>query len=446
MNNKTSRRNFIVGAASAAAGVAVARSYALGADSKTSPNDKINVALIGCGARGLQVLKSFKPNPGVNMTAACDVNSKYLARGRARLGGEKVAAYSDYRKVMDDKNVDAVIVATQAHWHVLPIIAACQAGKDVYAEKPLGNSIGEGKFAIAAAKKYDRIVQIGTQQRSRKHYHEAVKAIRDGKLGDISEVKVWDYENWTPSNGSPADCDPPKELDWDFYVGPAPMRPYNPNCYYGYGYDLVKLSGGGHQVAWGVHHYDIVLWAMGVKYPTAVSAMGGQYAFDDNREWPNTMTAILEFGPGPVAKKGFVMQYGMRIGCRREHRSHGKCFLGTKASMMVDRGRYSIVPEALGRKKFTPVEGLVGQAEEVLGSDDEAHHTDVFLKNVREHTQPFANCETGHQATNLGHLMNISWQLGRTIRWDGANDRAIDDPEANALVNKPYRAPWKLEV
>ena len=446
MSNKTSRRNFIVSAASAAAGVAVASGYALGADSKNSPNDKINVALVGCGARGMQVLSSFKDNPGVRMVAACDVHSSHLANGRNRLGGEKIAAYKDFRKVMDNKDVDAVIVATQAHWHVLPIIAACQAGKDVYAEKPLGNSIGEGKFAIAAAKKYNRIVQIGTQQRSRKHYHEAVKAIRDGKLGDISEVKVWDYENWTPSNGSPADCDPPKELDWDFYVGPAPMRPYNPNCYYGYGYDWVKLSGGGHQVAWGVHHYDIVLWAMGVKFPVAVSAMGGQYAFDDNREWPNTMTAILEFGPGPVAKKGFVMQYGMRIGCRREQRSHGKCFLGAKASMMVDRSRYSIVPEVLGRTKFTPFEGLVSKEQEVLGGDDETHHTDVFLKNVRERTQPFANLETGHHATNLGHLMNISWQLGRTIRWDGANDRAIDDPEADALVNKPYRAPWKLEV
>ena len=446
MSEKTSRRNFIAGAASAAAGVAVARGYALGADSKNSPNDKLNVALIGCGARGRQVLISFKNNPGVRMVAACDVNSKYLAHGRHLLGGEKIVAEKDFRKIMDNKDVDAVIIATQAHWHVLPIIAACQAGKDVYAEKPMGNSIGEGKFAIQAAKKYNRIVQTGTQQRSRKHYHEAVKLIREGKLGNISQVKVRDFENWYPSNGSPADCAPPKELDWDFYVGPAPMRPYNPNCYYGYGYDWVKLSGGGHQVAWGVHHFDVVLWAMGVKYPKKVSAMGGQYAFKDNREWPNTMSAILEFGPGPVAKDGFVMQYDMRIGCRREARSHGKCFLGTEASMTVDRSRYTVVPEVLGRKKSTPYEGLVNKGQETLASDDEAKHTQVFLDNVRNRTQPFANCETCHHATNLGHLMNISWQLGRTIHWDGENDRAIDDPEANKLVNKPYRAPWKLEV
>ncbi len=446
MNKKTNRRNFIAGAAGTAAGLAMANSYAMGADSKNGPNDKINVALIGCGARGQTLLPSFMNNPGARVVAVCDVNSKRLNACRREAGGERIAAYSDFRKVMDRKDVDAVIVATQAHWHLLPLIAACQAGKDVYAEKPLGNFIGEGKFAIEAAKKYDRIVQIGTQQRSRKHYHQVVKLIQDGKLGNISEVKVWDYYNWAPSFGMPADCDPPKELDWDFYVGPAPYRPYNPNWYHNYGYDWIKLSGGGHQVAWGVHHYDIILWAMGVKYPLAVSAMGGQYAFKDNREWPNTISAILEFGPGPVAKNGFVMQYDMRIGCRHKQRSHGKCFLGTEASMMVDRGRYSIVPEVLGRKKATPVAGFVNKPEEVLGADDEFHHTDVFLKNVREHQQPFANTETGHHATNLGHLMNISWQLGRTIRWDGANDRVIDDPEANALVNKPYRAPWKLEV
>ena len=446
MNDKTNRRNFIVSAASAAAGVAVARGYAMGADSKNTPNDKINVAFIGCGARARTLLPSFMNNTGARVAAVCDVNANHLNAFRRKAGGEKIAAYSDFRKIIDDKNIDAVVVATQAHWHVLPLIAACRAGKDVYVEKPMGNFIGEGKFAIEAAKKYDRIVQIGTQQRSRKHYHQVVKLIQDGKLGNISEVKVWDYYNWAPSFGSPADCDPPKELDWDFYVGPAPYRPYNPNWYYNYGYDWIKLSGGGHQVAWGVHHYDIVLWAMGVKYPVAVSAMGGPYAFKDNREWPNTITAILEFGPGPVAKDGFVMQYDMRIGCRHKHRAHGKCFLGTEASMLVDRGRYTIVPEVPRYKKVTPVAGFVSKPEEVLGADDEFHHTEVFLKNVREHKQPFANCETGHRATNLGHLMNISWQLGRTIRWDGANDRAIDDPEANALVNKPYRAPWKLEV
>ena len=445
MNNNPNRRNFLLGGASAAAGFAVAGAYALGAE-KTVPHETVNLALIGCGARGRQVLPSFIKQPNARIIAACDVNSRYLAEVRKQHGGDKIAAYSDYRKLLEDKDIDAVIVATQAHWHVLITIAACQAGKDVYVEKPLGNFIGEGRFAIEAAKKYGRIVQIGTQQRSRKHYRDAVELIQAGKLGNISEVKVWDYENWWPSIGSPANCDPPPELNWNFYVGPAPYQPYNPNIYYNYGYDWFKLSGGGHQVAWGVHHYDTVLRAMGVNWPLAVTAMGGNYAFQDNRQWPNTLSAVLEFGPGPVAKHGFVLQYDMRIGCRREHRSHGKCFLGTDASMMVDRGRYSIISEPHGRKRGRITGGLVNPEEEVLASDDEYCHTDVFMKNIRERKQPFANAETGHYASNLGHLMNISWQVGRTIRWDGKNERVIDDPQADSLVHKPYRAPWKPEV
>ena len=447
MTNEPNRRQFLGATATAAAtSWAGAKLYAAGADASPGPNETINLALIGCGARGRQVMPSFMQQPGARIVAVCDVNSKHLAVGRQRAGGEKIAAYHDYRKLLENEDIDAVIVATQAHWHVLPTIAACQAGKDVYLEKPLGNSIGEGRYAIEAAKKYDRIVQIGTQQRSREHYRRAVELIQSGKLGEISEVKVWDYENWWPSFGSPPDCDPPPELDWDFYVGPAPYRPYNPNAYYGYGYDWVKLSGAGHQVAWGVHHFDIVLWAMGVNSPVAASAMGGNYAFEDNREWPNTLSGTLQFGPGPVAKHGFVLQYTMRIGCRREQRSHAKCFLGTEASLLLDRSRYSIVAEVHGRKKTVAAGNLINKEQESLGSDDEFHHTEVFLENIRQHKQPFANTETGHHATNLGHLMNISWQVGRSIRWDGQKDQVIDDSEANALVTRPYRAPWKLEV
>ena len=185
----------------------------------------------------------------------------------------------------------------------LVTIAACQAGKDIYVEKPLSNFIGEGKFAIEAAKKYNRIAQIGTQQRSWEQYKKAVEIVQSGELGAISEVKVWDYSNWYPGKGSPADCDPPAELNWDFYVGPSPFRNYNPNIYYDYGYDWFKLSGAGHQVAWGVHHFDIVNWAMGVTDPVSAVGMGGKFAMpDDNREWPDTFDGIVEYGPRPRGK------------------------------------------------------------------------------------------------------------------------------------------------
>lgn len=431
----------------AGTGWGAALSYAAGADSKPGPGDTINLGLIGCGARGRSLLiPSFQKLPGARFVAVCDVNAKYLAQGRELAGGERVEAYHDYRKLLENKTIDAVIIATNQQWHVLPMIAACQAGKDVYLEKPLGNSIGEGPFALEAARKYGRIVQVGTQQRSQRHYREAVELIQAGKLGEISEVKVWDYENYWPGSGSPADCDPPSELDWDFYVGPSPNRPYNPNIYYNYGYDWFKVAGAGHQVAWGVHHFDIVLWAMGVKWPKAVFATGRNFAFDDNHDYPNTFSATVEFGPGPVSKRGFVMQYTMRTGCRRETRAHGKCFLGTQASMVLDRRGYSIVKEVSSGEKVVSAEALINSEETRPPEDDSLRHFGVFLDNIRARKQPEANPETCHHATAVGHLMNISWETGRSIRWNGENHTVIDDPAAQKLVLRPYRAPWKLAV
>lgn len=447
-HKQPNRREFLSTSATAAATAwATASLGATGARAAVSPNDTINMALIGCGARGgNQVMPSFMALPGVRMVAVCDVNSDHLARGRAKAGGEKVVAYHDYRKLLEDKNIDAVIVATQAHWHVPIAVAACQAGKDVYLEKPVGNSIGEGHYLIEAAKKYGRIVQIGTQQHSQEHYRKAVEIVRSGRLGDISMVEIWDHTYWAPGRGFPADCDPPAELDWDFYVGPAPMRPYNPNVYANYGYDWFKLSGAGHQVAWGVHHFDIVLWAMGVKHPTAASAMGGQFAYQDNFEWPNTFNGMLEFGPGPVAKNGFVLDYTMRLGSRRVRRSHAKCFYGTEATMVVDRSRISIAPEPKTDKVQKVAGYLLSEEEEILPADDQFRHSAVFLENIRERKQPETDPQTGQYATNLGHLMNISWQVGRGVHWDGEKEQVIGDDEANALVTKPYRKGWELKV
>ncbi len=441
------RREFLGAGAAAATAWTGAKLYAAEAAAQPGPNDTINLALIGCGARGGgQVMPAFMELPGVRFTAVCDVNANHLARTRQRAGGEKVAAYSDFRKLLEDKSIDAVVVATQAHWHVPIAVAACQAGKDVYLEKPLGNFIGEGRYLIDAADKYKRIVQIGTQQHSQEHYRKAVEIIQSGRLGNISMVEVWDHTYWAPGRGFPPDCDPPPELDWEFYVGPSPMRPYNPNIYYNYGYDWFKISGAGHQVAWGVHHFDIVLWAMGVKFPTAVSAFGGQFAYQDNFEWPNTFDAIAQFGPGPVAKNGFVLNYTMRLGSRRVRRSHSKCFYGTEATMVVDRSRISIAPEPKNERVQAASGYLLSKEEEILPADDQNRHLAVFLENIRARRQPETSPEVGHHATNLGHLMNIAWQVGRSIRWDGQREQAVGDDEANALVHRPYRKPWELKV
>jgi len=439
MTKQPTRRQFLgTTAATAAATWVGARTYAADAPAKPGPNETVNMALIGCGGRGRSVMREHLGVAGVRVIAVCDVNQPRMAVAQKEAGGDSVLTCGDFRKLLENKDIDAVIVGTNGHWHVLPTIAACQAGKDVYVEKPLGTSIGEGRAAVEAARKYDRIVQIGTQQRSWEHYAKAAEVIQSGKLGEISEVKVWDMDYQYPGFGAPPDGDPPEGLDWDFWVGPSPEQPYNPNkiAYHYWFFDF----GGGWQLDWAVHHYDIVNWCMGVTEPIAATALGGFMCFEQpcNTQWPDTFSGICEYGPGPVAKKGFILQYTYRGGCRREQRSHGKMFFGTEASMILDRSGYTISAEAKNDRKLgEEIESFRGEGP---------NHAQVFINNVRNHTKPFADVEAGHHASNPGHLMNIAWKVGRKIRWDGEKERVIDDPEADALVTKKYRAPWTLDV
>jgi predicted dehydrogenase len=216
--------------------------------------------------------------------------------------------------------------------------------------------------------------------------------------------------------------------------------------YYKYGYDWFRVSGAGHQVAWGVHHFDVVLWAMGVRSPQAVYATGGNFAFESNHDYPNTFTASATFGPGPVSKRGFVLNYTLRTGGKREVRAHGKCFIGTKASMILDRTGFSIVDEIPAGQRLTATGPYVNAERTVLPADDHGYHFRVFAENLRSRKQSTASVETLHLATTVGHLMNISWESGRSLRWDGDKHRILDDPKADALVFRPYRAPWKLKV
>lgn len=443
MDEKVTRRTFLGVTASATAGAGVAASRAFGrkGPSAPGPNDTISVGLIGCGSRGPYVGYVFSIRPGVRVTALCDVNRKHLARAHKQFGGGP-KTYGDYRNLLEDKDVDAVIVATNGHWHVLPAIDACAAGKDVYLEKPVGTSIGEGRAAVKAARRHDRIIQMGTQQHSWEHYRQAVELIRSGALGDISQVRVWDVGNVHPGFGSPLDGPPPPELDWDFWLGPSPRVPYNPNRYkyhyWFFGY------GGAWQLAWGVHHYDIVHWAMGVRAPVAATAMGGKFAFpDSNQEWPDTFQGLCEYPPGPVAKSGFVLQYTGRIGCGRliEGCTNGKAFYGTNGVLVLDRKGYRVYSETREGKRVLEEETRPFEGKE---HDVMQKHVQTFLDCIGTRKRPPADIEVGHLATNPGHLMNIAWRTGRRIRWDADTERIVPDPKANDLVTKKYRPPWSL--
>jgi predicted dehydrogenase len=441
MAKDISRRVLIGTAASTAigAGLLGSRMRVAEAAPARGANDAVNFGLIGCGGRGSYLAGIFKPLPGVKFVAVCDVNRDRAARVQKALDG-KPKAYQDFRQVLAHKEIDAIIVATTGHWHVLPMIEACAAGKDVYMEKPVGTSIGEGRAAIKAARKYDRIVQMGTQQRSWEHYRQAVEIVRSGVLGNISNVEVFDLENFTPGFGSPPDGVAPPELDWDFYVGPSPSVPFNQNRYdrHYWFHDY----GGGWQLDWAVHHYDIVNWAMGVDSPVAAIGHGGKFAFpNDNTQWPDTFIGACEYPPGPVARNGFLLSYIFRGACShlKENMAHGKIFYGSKGVLALDRQGYVIYNYEQGGK-------VVEEKQREVVSENEAvtRHAKGFLDCVRAHKQPEAIVEKGHAASNPGHLMNIALRVGRRVKWNPEIEQVEGDAEANKLVTRQYRSPWSL--
>ena len=353
-------------------------------------------------------------------------------------------AFGDYRKMIDDKDLDAVIVATPSHWHVLPAIHACQAGKDIYFEKPAATSIGEGRALINACEKNKSILQMGTQQHSWEHYQRAVEIIRSGEIGEVSLVHVWDVGSFYPGFGTPPDQDAPEELDWDSWVGPAPEHAYNPNRfkrhYWFYDY------GGAWQVAWGAHHYDIVHWALDVTAPVSAIGLGGKFAFgDDNREWPDTFNGACEYAPGPVAKQGFLMQYTCRSGCKEPimGKWHGKAFFGTDGVLVIDRQGFEIRQQVHEGKEEVVTKRVASTKKE---HDVVRDHVANFFRCMRERERPMASIEVGHNATNPGHLMNIAYRTGRKVQWDAQAEHCIDAPEANAMLTKPYRKPWVLPM
>lgn len=461
MSMKSTRRDFLRVAAGAGAWLG-ARAFATDAP-KAGPNETINLGIIGCGFRGQQLIPAWSALPGVRIAGVCDIYEPRREQARRQAGGDKVLAYRDYRKLLENKGIDAVVITSNDHWHLLHAIHAMQSGKDVYVEKPLAASITEGRRIVEAAKRYGRVVQFGTWQRSMEHYRKAAEIVRSGRLGQISEVKVWDYQNYFPGFGSPPDRDPPQGMDWDLYLGPAPKVPYNPNRYnMPHWCQFWDYSGGG-QIGWGVHHYDIVHWAMDVKAPIAAAAMGGKLAFPkDSTDMPDTLDAILQYPACPAAKNGFVLQYTYRNGCRREQRAHGKWFFGTDGSLLVTRGGYWLTSEihverdaAQGDIITDALFWLAGKGRQIkaiaddtqTSKNDSRRHLEIFLEHLRNRTKPAAEgVEVGHCASIPGHLMNVAWKVGRQIRWDSMKEQILGDPEANVLLTRPYRAPWKIEL
>jgi predicted dehydrogenase len=415
-------------------------------------NERINIGLIGCGVRGMHVARLMGAVPNVAFVAVCDVYEPHAGRAREWAGGS-CQAHGDFRKVLDRKEVDAVVVATPDHWHAIPAVLACQAGKDVYVEKPLAHNIHEGRLLVDAARKHHRVVQTGTQHRSAPHYREVERIIQSGELGKVRFVRVWNYTNLYPRGiGRAEDGKPPAGLDWDFYLGPAPAVPFNRNRFLG-SFRWFWDYAGGFITDWGTHRFDSVHQVMGEDAPKTVSAVGGRFELKDGAETPDVLQVTYEY-------PSFLLSYeacqlnahgtGGRTPGKRYYRArgetdrpHGEAFHGTNGTLISDRIGFEIFPEQEpGRSGDTPRYRM--KRQEAAAEDTTDLHVKNFIECIRSRKKPAADVEIGHRSTIVPHLGNIAYRTGHKIRWDADKEQIIDDPQASALLSRKPRKPWDV--
>jgi predicted dehydrogenase len=444
-----SRRRFLkesIAAGSAAAGLSVLNSTSTRAASSArilGANDRIRVALIGCGGQGSGDLRAMLRIKNVDCVGLCDVDDAQTAKTAKSVSEQYSQTPSvltrDFRNILDEKDVDAVIIGTPDHWHALPTVMACQAGKDVYVEKPLSISIGEGRFMVDAARKHDRVVQMGTQQRSASHYAEAVNYVKSGKLGKIRMVRCWAYQDWMGNIPVVPDSDPPPSVDYDLWLGPARKRPFNKNRFH-FNFRWYWDYSGGLMTDWGAHMIDIANWGMGIKAPTSAMSIGGKYGYpDDAEETPDTQQVLWSF-----PEFSMVWEHATAIGRGPEARDHGVAFHGNDGVLVVDRGGWEVYPETerKGRKRDYKAVGVPRQG---AGNEDyHFQHVKNFIDCVQSRKRPNSDVEIGHNSMIACHLGNIAFRLGRQIKWDLEKEEVIGDKEAQRYVTREYRAPWKL--
>ena len=439
-DNNISRRDFGKGAALAAASLAL--SAGPGVSRVLGANDRVGIGLIGAGGMGQGDLHDFLRTGQVDCVAIADPYEPNLTAAATRASaGTKT--YKDFRRVLDHKDIDAVIIATPDHWHAIPMIAACQAGKDVYQEKPLSHTIFEGRRMVEAAAKYKRVVQVGTQQRSGAHFQKAVELVRSGKIGKVTYVETWIHANQYPEGiENPPDSDPPAWFDWDLWLGPAPKRPYNRNrgiynfrWYWDYANGMLS--------DWGTHLLDIVHWGMGVDAPRTINATGAKYVLDDSRETPDTLDVLYEYPATAVSGRGFMVRFSNRVanGHGPDGHGYGIQFYGTDGTLFIDRSGYTLWPEAtrVGPER-------IGGGDIIKGGGSAQHYPHVlnFLDCMRSRQKPNSDVETMHHSTSVGLLGAISLKLGRKLTWDAPQEQFPGDAEANKLLTKEYRKPWSV--
>ncbi len=430
----TSRRKFISSASAIVAGAglsSVVPTSLAGYPLIYSPADKIRVAAIGINSMGWGDLNAILKNPDVECVALCDADKNVLDKRAAELAarGIKVKTYSDYRKLLEDKSIDAVVIGTPDHWHCLMMVEACQAGKDVYVEKPIGNSIAECRAMVAAQERYNRVVQVGQWQRSQKHFRDAIAFVHSGKLGKIGLVKVWGYFNYgTPLVNLP-DSAAPDGVDYDMWLGPAPKRPFNANRFhrkFRWYWDYA----GGIMTDWGVHLLDYALLGMKAGAPKSIMA-AGNLVLNSGVDAPDTMTTLFEFDDFNIAWE-HVIGYGAGV----YNREHGIAFLGSNGTLILDRKGWEVVPQA------QQMEAVPFQKSSDNGLD---LHAKNFIEVIRSRKMEdlHASIQVGSEVAILSQMGNIAYRTGKKLNWNPAKGK-FDDAAANKLISKNYHNGYKM--
>jgi predicted dehydrogenase len=451
------RRDFLrKGLTAGAAGTAwlaarpAAARAAASAENVGGANDRVRLALVGAGGMGRNDLMAMLRTRQADCVAVCDVDDEHSAiavRAIEEAGFRKPELVAkDYRKVLERKDVDAVVIGTPDHWHALPTIEACMAGKDVYVEKPLATTIAEGRAMVKAARRYDRVVQVGTQQRSTPHFDDAIRFLRSGELGKIRTVTVWAYLDWKGETPVLPDGQPPAGVDYDMWLGPAPKRPFNRNRFH-FTFRWYWDYSGGLMTDWGAHWLDVANWGMQlpdgrVQVPTEIVSMGGKLGYpNDAMETPDTQQVLFNCGDYSI-----IWQHALGVGRGPEAREHGAAFHGNNGVLVLDRNGWEVYPEtdAVGRRRRFKMAGVPW----ARSSRTEGHdlHVRNFLDCLRTRQKPIADVEVGHDSVSVCHLGNIAYRTGRVLKWDAVKEQVVGDPEANRLASREYRAPWKLPV
>jgi predicted dehydrogenase len=407
---------------------------AASATARRGANDKLIVGLIGCGGRGNHDAGRFKALGNVELAYVCDVDEGRRYQAAENLGVDSSRAVSDLRRILDDKSVDAVIVATPDHWHSPAAILACDAGKHVYVEKPISHNIREGRWLVEAAQRNKVCVQHGIQSRSTETTQEAMRLLREGAIGTVLVARCWNIQRRN-SIGRGRDTDPPAGLDYDNWIGPATMIPYRTNRVH-QRWTMWYHFGAGEMGNDGVHDLDYARWGLGVEtHPSKVTAIGGKFHFDDDQEFPDTQQVTFEYpGDGkPGSQRMLIYEQRLWSTNYPHNCDSGAEFYGTSGQMFVSRrGKLQVLAD---RNK--PVEVSV----KLVGQDDAAHVRN-FCDAIRQGVPLGGDALTGHLTSTLCHLGNIATRLGRSLEFNPETEQFVDDAEANALVGRQYRDHW----